>query len=68
MGGFIFVLIVFIFRSGSPAGRAVTGVLYGLAFIPMTYWTDRFAYRMYQRRLAKASGEQPKKASRPAKS
>ena len=53
MGAAMFVLVVFILRGGSPASRAITGAFYAIAFIPMIYWMDRLAYRMYQRRQAK---------------
>jgi hypothetical protein len=67
-GSVMFVAFVFVLRGGSPTGRAITGLLYGLAFIPLTYWMDRFAYRMYQRRQGNAGGQGSKKASRTAKS
>ena len=51
----IFVAFVFVLKGGSPVSRAAIAIVYGLAFIPLTYWVDRFAYRSYQRRLAKRS-------------
>src|SRR5438477_1496918 len=51
MGAIIFVLFVFILHGGSTANRTVIAALYGVAFIPMTYWIDRLSYRTYHRRL-----------------
>jgi len=46
-------VFLFILKSGPLPQRIAIGLLYGLAFIPLTYWIDRTAYRTYQRRLAK---------------
>jgi hypothetical protein len=53
MGAVIFVAFVFILKGGSPTSRAAVAIVYAVAFIPLTYWIDRFAYRSYQRRLAR---------------
>jgi hypothetical protein len=53
MGGLLLVAFLFLLRSGPLPQRILIGVIYGLAFIPLTYWIDRTAYRTYQRRLAK---------------
>lgn len=50
MGAVIFVLFVFVIHGGSQSGRALTAVFYAVMFIPLTYWTDRWAYRTYLRR------------------
>ena len=55
MGGLMLVVFVFIVKSGPLVQRLGIGVFYGLAFIPLTYWIDRTAYRTYERRLAKAA-------------
>ncbi len=55
MGGLMLVAFIFIFKSGALVQRIGIGVFYGLAFIPLTFWIDRTAYRTYQRRLAKAA-------------
>ena len=47
------VLVFFLPGTGSPASRVLIGLLYAAAFVPLTYWIDRTAYRTYQRRLAK---------------
>jgi hypothetical protein len=55
MGGLMLVAFLFVLKSGPLPQRIGIGVFYGLAFIPLTYWIDRTAYRTYQRRLAKQS-------------
>jgi hypothetical protein len=55
MGGLMLVVFVFIIKSGPLVQRLGIGVFYGLAFIPLTFWIDRTAYRTYERRLAKAA-------------
>jgi hypothetical protein len=55
MGGLMLVAFVFIFKSGALPQRLGIGIFYGLAFIPLTYWIDRTAYRTYERRLAKSA-------------
>jgi hypothetical protein len=57
MGALMLVAFVFVIRSGPMAQRIGIGVFYGLAFIPLTYWIDRTAYRTYQRRLAKQTAK-----------
>ena len=53
------VAFLFILKGGPLPQRLAIGIFYGVAFIPLTYWIDRTAYRTYQRRLAKAA-EKPK--------
>jgi hypothetical protein len=55
MGGLMLVAFLFVLKNGPLPQRLGIGVFYGLAFIPLTYWIDRTAYRTYQRRLAKQS-------------
>lgn len=57
MGVLMLLAFLFILKSGPLPQRIGIGVFYGLAFIPLTYWIDRTAYRSYQRRLAKASSK-----------
>src|SRR6516225_2880339 len=45
MGAIIFIAFVFILKGGDPTTRAVIALAYGIAFIPLTYWVDRLAYR-----------------------
>ena len=53
MGAVIFIAFVFILRGGSQTSRAAIAIVYAVAFIPLTYFVDRFAYRSYQKRLAR---------------
>jgi hypothetical protein len=57
----IFVLVVFLLRSGPLISRVMIGVLYGLLFIPMMYLTDR----MMRNRWLKQQGALPQKDKRP---
>lgn len=50
MGAAIFVAFVFVLHGGSLASRAAIAIVYAVAFIPLTYWVDRIAYRSYQKR------------------
>ena len=61
MGGLMLLAFLFVLKSGPLPQRIAIGLFYGLAFIPLTYWIDRTAYRTYQRRLAKQSGEKVEK-------
>jgi hypothetical protein len=56
----IFVLVVFLLRSGPLASRVLIGVLYGLLFIPMMYLTDR----LMRNRWLKQQGALPQKDKR----
>jgi hypothetical protein len=53
MGGAIFVAFVFVLKGGSTVSRASIALVYAVAFIPLTYWVDRIAYRSYLKRTAK---------------
>jgi hypothetical protein len=53
MGALMLVAFVFLFKDAPIATRLAWGVFYAAAFVPLTYWIDRTAYRTYQRRLAK---------------
>jgi hypothetical protein len=55
MGGLMLVAFLFVLKNGPLPQRIGIGFFYGLAFIPLTYWIDRTAYRAHQRRLAKQS-------------
>jgi hypothetical protein len=55
MGGLMLLAFLFVLKNGPLPQRLAIGVFYGLAFIPLTYWIDRTAYRTYHRRLAKQS-------------
>jgi hypothetical protein len=53
-GGVMFVVVVFFFKGQSLPGRIAVGLLYAAAFVPLTYWIDRLAYRNYLRRSGKS--------------
>ena len=53
MGGLMLLAFLFVLKSGPLPQRIGIGLFYGLAFIPLTYWIDRTAYRTYQRRVAR---------------
>jgi hypothetical protein len=55
MGALMLVAFIFVFKSGPLAQRLGIGIFYGLAFIPLTYWIDRTAYRTYLRRVGKTA-------------
>ena len=57
----IFVLVVFLLRSGPLISRVAIGILYGLLFVPMMYLTDR----MVRNRWLKQQGALPQKDKRP---
>lgn len=44
------VSVLFLFRTAPIALRVGWGVLYAIAFVPLTYYVDRTAYRAYIRR------------------
>jgi hypothetical protein len=56
----IFVLVVFVLRSGPLPSRVLIGVLYGVLFIPMMYLTDR----VVRNRWLKQQGALPQKDKR----
>jgi hypothetical protein len=55
MGGLMLLVFVFVLRNGVQ-GLAI-GVFYAVAFVPLTYWIDRTAYRSYLKRSARAAGK-----------
>jgi predicted lipid-binding transport protein (Tim44 family) len=61
MGGLMLVAFVFLFKNAPMGMRLAWGAFYAVAFIPLTYWVDRTAYRAYQRRLAKQQTQAQKK-------
>src|SRR5918911_4797271 len=54
-GGLMLVVVVFFFKGMPLAARVAWGALYALAFIPLTYWIDRTAYRSYLKRSGKST-------------
>ena len=59
MGGAMLLVFVFVLKSGPLPQRVAIGVFYAVAFVPLTYFIDRTAYRSYQKRVARLSA--PKK-------
>jgi hypothetical protein len=55
-GGGMLVLAIFFFHGMPLPGRIALGLLYGIAFVPLTYWIDRTAYRSYLKRSGKTPG------------
>jgi hypothetical protein len=55
MGGAMLLVFLFLLKSGPVAQRVLIGLFYAVAFIPLTYWVDRTAYRSYLKR----SGRRP---------
>lgn len=53
MGALMLVAFLFLFKNAPIGLRIAWGAFYALAFIPLTYWIDRTAYRTYLRRLAR---------------
>jgi hypothetical protein len=62
MGGAMLLAFVFLFKTGPVAVRVLWGLFYAVAFIPLTYWIDRTAYRAYQKRVARRAAPNTKKA------
>jgi hypothetical protein len=57
MGGAMLLVFVFLLKTGPIAQRVAIGVFYAVAFVPLTYWSDRTAYRSYLKRVNRASGK-----------
>jgi hypothetical protein len=57
----LFVSIFFLFRGAPIAERVLVGLLYGVMFVPLTYFVDRTAYNAYLRRTSGASKKNAKK-------
>jgi hypothetical protein len=57
MGALMLVAFLFLFKSAPIGIRVAWGAFYALAFIPLTYWIDRTAYRTYLRRVERQSNK-----------
>ena len=55
MGGAMLLVFLFLLKSGPLAQRLSIGVIYAIAFVPLTYFVDRTAYRQYLKRTSGAS-------------
>jgi len=52
-GGGMLLLAVFFFKGMPLPTRIGLGAMYAAAFIPLTYWIDRIAYRNYLKKSGK---------------
>lgn len=57
MGGAMLVVFLFLLKNGPVMERVLIGVFYAVAFVPLTYWIDRTAYRSYLKRTSKAAAK-----------
>ena len=64
MGAAMLVVFLLLFRNGPAAQRILIPVLYAVAFIPLTYWIDRTAYRAYLRRINKPATPKARPAAK----
>jgi hypothetical protein len=55
MGGVMVVAFLFLLKNGPLPQRIAIGVFYAIAFVPLTYWIDRTAYRSYLKRSGRAA-------------
>jgi hypothetical protein len=55
MGGLMLLAFLFLFKTSPLGQRLAWGIFYAVAFVPLTYWIDRTAYRNYQRRVERQS-------------
>jgi hypothetical protein len=55
MGALMLLAFIFLFKNAPIGIRLLWGIFYAGAFVPLTYFIDRTAYRSYQRRVAKKS-------------
>ena len=58
MGALMLAAFLFLFKKSSIEIRLAWGVFYAAAFVPLTYFIDRTAYRSYQRRLERNNTKQ----------
>ena len=57
MGGAMLLVFVFLLNRGPIAQRVAIGVFYAVAFVPLTYWIDRTAYRSYLKRVNRSGAK-----------
>ena len=67
MGGAMLLVFLFLLKNGPIAQRVAIGIFYAVAFIPLTYWVDRIAYRSYLKRSGRAGGGGGKAAAKKPK-
>jgi hypothetical protein len=57
MGALMLLAFIFLFKSAPIGIRLAWGVFYAGAFVPLTYFVDRTAYRTYLRRLERSDAK-----------
>jgi hypothetical protein len=57
MGGLMLAAFLFLFKDAPLAVRVAWGMFYAAAFVPLTYFIDRMAYRAYQKRTARTKAK-----------
>jgi hypothetical protein len=57
MGGLMLLAFIFLFKSAPLPIRLAWGVFYAAAFVPLTYFVDRTAYRAQLRRAERNSAK-----------
>jgi hypothetical protein len=62
----IFVIMMMVLNRGQPVATWILPTVFLLLFfIPFSYYTDSFAYRMYRKRLDRARTAPPKAGPKP---
>jgi hypothetical protein len=61
MGGVMVLVFLFFLKTGPVAERLGIALVYGVAFVPLTYWIDRTAYRSFLKRSGRADAATGKK-------
>ena len=59
MGAGLAVLLVFLLHS-----PPILGLVYGVLFVPLTYWMDRLTYNWWKKRQASGSAKSPPRKGR----
>jgi hypothetical protein len=57
MGALMLVAFLFLFKNAPIGVRMAWGLFYAGAFIPLTYFIDRTAYRSYEKRRDRAAAK-----------
>jgi hypothetical protein len=63
MGGLMLLAFLFLFNSAPLPVRIGWGVFYAAAFVPLTYFIERMAYRSYERRMGRTGQKKTTKAA-----
>jgi hypothetical protein len=57
MGALMLAAFLFLFKDAPLAVRVAWGLFYAAAFVPLTYFVDRMAYRAHQKRVARMNAK-----------